>query len=640
MRYTSGTNRLSLLITSNGTTDYSYTPGGQVSGVYSANYTYDANGNPTSRAGQTTVIGSFNRLMDDGTYSYLYDAEGRMTLRMNKQTNETEKYAWNQGSQLTQIDVLASASSTTPTKTVRYGYDQLGRRSMVQNQTPPQSSTGGAIDYLLSDGDQVAEILGSAGNVTSRFLYGPDVDMVLAEQTFGTSGTGGAAQNPMWQMTDQLGTVRGVAQRSASGTTSIENVLRYDAFGMLISQTNSSKEPTFGFAGRDMEPVGGLTYNRNRYYSTSSGRFISQDPISFNAGDANLYRYVGNSATNATDPSGLQPPRGRGLPPQVAVPHTPPYPQQIPKISDEELARYWEEMERARQGAPQQPNYNGPSVGAAPPEMIQRNREQRFEELKREYFDSSNSLRRRTYIQSELVNNYNEEWTWDLAARLSRETAYAAGAFAAGGLSSPYANSGLSPSGPRPISRAYINVIPYNPVYSPQAKAPVKGVPTPYGVAEQQMSQAALAARSQVEQGANVYRIGTTGKSQGVEAQFWSLEPPTAPGFAGRYGVPPENVAKANFVEVGKLKPGTPFITRQAPGVGTNPGGGIEIVVPENGAWRRHASVVGARWRATGFGVGMLCPRTRRQHESPDGQRGSGKPCDGGSAATNGAKQA
>jgi LysM repeat protein len=113
-------------------------------------------------------------------------------------------------------------------------------------------------------------------------------------------------------------------------------------------------------------------------------------------------------------------------------------------------------------------------------------------------------------------------------------------------------------------------------------KAPSKGVATPYGLAEQQMSKAALAARNQVEQGASLYRIGTTGKSQGVEAQFWSLEPPTAPGFAARYGIPPENIAKANFVEVGKLKPGTPFITRQAPGVGSNPGAGIEIVVPEN----------------------------------------------------------
>ncbi|HRX83260.1 MAG TPA: HNH endonuclease, partial [Pirellulaceae bacterium] len=32
---------------------------------------------------------------------------------------------------------------------------------------------------------------------------------------------------------------------------------------------------------------------------------ISNDPIGFSAGDANLYRYVGNESTNATDPSGL-----------------------------------------------------------------------------------------------------------------------------------------------------------------------------------------------------------------------------------------------------------------------------------------------------------------------------------------------
>ncbi len=35
------------------------------------------------------------------------------------------------------------------------------------------------------------------------------------------------------------------------------------------------------------------------------GRFISQDPIGLASGDANLYRYVGNEATGATDPSGL-----------------------------------------------------------------------------------------------------------------------------------------------------------------------------------------------------------------------------------------------------------------------------------------------------------------------------------------------
>jgi len=37
-----------------------------------------------------------------------------------------------------------------------------------------------------------------------------------------------------------------------------------------------------------------------------AGRFLQEDPEGFAAGDANLYRYVGNGPTNATDPSGLQ----------------------------------------------------------------------------------------------------------------------------------------------------------------------------------------------------------------------------------------------------------------------------------------------------------------------------------------------
>jgi RHS repeat-associated protein len=117
---------------------------------------------------------------------------------------------------------------------------------------------------------------------------------------------GGVAQSPQYQLTDHLGTVRGVAQRvGGASSATLVNSVQYDAFGKVTSQSNATNQPHHGFAGRDIEPVGGLTYNRNRYYSTSSGRFISQDPISFAAGDANLYRYVGNKPTMSTDPSGL-----------------------------------------------------------------------------------------------------------------------------------------------------------------------------------------------------------------------------------------------------------------------------------------------------------------------------------------------
>jgi RHS repeat-associated protein len=83
------------------------------------------------------------------------------------------------------------------------------------------------------------------------------------------------------------------------------NVAQYDEFG------NGGIIGGVGWTGRERDGVSGLQYNRARWYDPSSGRWASLDPLGFDAGDANLYRYVGNSPTNATDPSGLNRYRAR-----------------------------------------------------------------------------------------------------------------------------------------------------------------------------------------------------------------------------------------------------------------------------------------------------------------------------------------
>ncbi len=45
--------------------------------------------------------------------------------------------------------------------------------------------------------------------------------------------------------------------------------------------------------------------------------------------------------------------------------------------------------------------------------------------------------------------------------------------------------------------------------------------------------------------------------------------------------IPEENIINSDFIEAGRLKSGSDFITRVAPGIGKNIGGGIEVVVPE-----------------------------------------------------------
>jgi len=114
-----------------------------------------------------------------------------------------------------------------------------------------------------------------------------------------------------------------------------------------------------------------------------------------------------------------------------------------------------------------------------------------------------------------------------------------------------------------------------------EAEAELASIETPYGEAIQGDSSAALSARTQVENNALLYRTGTVGKSQTSEAQFWALEHPMSEGYASRYGIPEENVINSDFIEAGRLNSGSNFITREAPGIGNNVGGGIEVVVPE-----------------------------------------------------------
>src|ERR1700730_6884450 len=51
---------------------------------------------------------------------------------------------------------------------------------------------------------------------------------------------------------------------------------------------------------------GGGSDDSARYYNPALGRFISEDPIGFAGGQANLYAYVGNDPVDFTDPFGLR----------------------------------------------------------------------------------------------------------------------------------------------------------------------------------------------------------------------------------------------------------------------------------------------------------------------------------------------
>jgi len=72
----------------------------------------------------------------------------------------------------------------------------------------------------------------------------------------------------------------------------------------------------FGYTGKMLDEATGLQNNLNRWYDSQTGRWVSQDPIGFGGGDANLYRYVGNHPSQSTDPSGLVDPLKAKNPPR------------------------------------------------------------------------------------------------------------------------------------------------------------------------------------------------------------------------------------------------------------------------------------------------------------------------------------
>ena len=118
-----------------------------------------------------------------------------------------------------------------------------------------------------------------------------------------SSATGQAGQT-LWAITDNNGSVVDVVGNNGSGNTILNHIM-YDSFGNTVSQSNSADALLMGFDGYIQDSITGLYYANARFYSAQLGRFINQDPSGFAAGDSNLYRFVGNHPTYATDPTGL-----------------------------------------------------------------------------------------------------------------------------------------------------------------------------------------------------------------------------------------------------------------------------------------------------------------------------------------------
>jgi RHS repeat-associated protein len=130
-------------------------------------------------------------------------------------------------------------------------------------------------------------------------VHGAGIDEILVQ----TQGSTDAFYHH-----DALGST--VLLTNASGN--IVRSYEYDVFGQVSNPPSVddmfSADPyanRFLYTGREFLKEANLYDYRNRVYSAELGRFLQTDPIRFEAGDGNLYRYVFNRASLFIDPLGL-----------------------------------------------------------------------------------------------------------------------------------------------------------------------------------------------------------------------------------------------------------------------------------------------------------------------------------------------
>ncbi|MEO1530140.1 MAG: RHS repeat-associated core domain-containing protein, partial [Planctomycetota bacterium] len=291
-----------------------------LNGLPAQTYSYDTLGNRTNNG---TLTGAHNRILIDENWRYAHDVEGNRTERVYIGPAEDapqitrNRYEYDVLNRLVRVENYAGS---VPVTAVEYTYDVADRR-VARVVRDPAANVLEANGYVWDGDRQVIQTLplisdiNKLGRVGKVYFHGPMVDQLLAiEDVEGITGTWSADGGPnrtLWTLTDAIGTVEAlVAAGGVVGAQDwhIEHAVM-DNFGRpmeLFGYTASGLYALTGplFAGRDFDAQTGLYYNRARYFDPETGRFINEDPIGLLGGDGNLFRYAGNSTTNATDPSG------------------------------------------------------------------------------------------------------------------------------------------------------------------------------------------------------------------------------------------------------------------------------------------------------------------------------------------------
>ena len=269
----------------------------------SRNFQYDKIGNRIndSLMGKANFIS--NALISDqkasnsfNIYAYDRDGLGSLSTVVNEKDKTQKDLNYNLNGKLKTFQF--SHAHNSDSIYVTYYYDALDRRvakyfqiatnATIKSFTQAYNYLGGSENLLISkDGN---------GKFT-LFVDDQGIDQHLGKVNTGEAKT---------FLTDSLGTViNGISNFGKYNFDSFGLPSEYQANPMLLDA--NSIAVMYGFAGREFDLESSFYYNRERNYDPKLGRFYKKDPLEFDSGDTNFYRYAFNNSVKYKDPYGLCP---------------------------------------------------------------------------------------------------------------------------------------------------------------------------------------------------------------------------------------------------------------------------------------------------------------------------------------------
>ncbi|HYV49244.1 MAG TPA: DUF6531 domain-containing protein [Myxococcaceae bacterium] len=231
---------------------------------------------PAQTTTTTATFNGYNQLLTSTTgsavTSYQYDLNGN--LRSQTTGSQVKQFGWDLDNRLRTVGPPAAASGS-------HEYDARGMRT--------RAIMGGAPTGFLLSGPSVVEELSGAGSMAVSYLVHP--------QAFDEIESVNVAGAVFYPLTDALHSITAVTDQDGA----VVGTSTYDVYGKR-TVTGNGPALGFGFTGREHADVG-LTYHRDRFMDTSTGRWLQPDRAGPVDGP-NLYVYSANAPVERRDPLG------------------------------------------------------------------------------------------------------------------------------------------------------------------------------------------------------------------------------------------------------------------------------------------------------------------------------------------------